>query len=292
MKITRQVALIVMVAAVSGCASNGASTPVQRAAVPFPSTNHDVGTRPAASINFANEAPLKFAAGINPAQKVFSVLGLPSLDLIPAKKLNNSYFQDASREQVAQSLAGTVKPKVNGNGALTTIAATAIGGGLGNAALAFSMLDGKGFDPRVENGYAVCFEPKSNTPSVKVAAQRCGTKIHDMVASSFAKVFKVSNLPNSQRVIGEVQVNGQLKVGELYIGKVGGTVGEGYAPEDKGGFAAYIVAIPFRQEVKGTGWVSADGELGAEQMATALAPSKPSDMVFFLPNKNNPIGVY
>lgn len=293
MKIIRLVALAAAVAAVAGCVSNDSeSKPVPDSALGTPRfTAWDGKT---SSLMFANEEPLRFASNVPAADKLFAVFGMPSLSGVKAGGIRNPYLRQATKEQVLDAIRPATDSKAGYNNDGSLIAYNLIGGGIGAAGTAITVLGDATFDPRTKLGFAYCFEKKAETVDLNDAVRKCGDKVNGMVNSLFQPTTRLLNIGFGQVRAGIVQTGSISKVGEIFIG-TGVYATDGYAPQDRGGYPARIVAIPIQQKLAGGvgKLIGAElGEIGPVEFAQLLKQRLPKDMAFYLPNGDQPIAVY
>lgn len=294
MKTVRLAAIAVVVASATGCATQGQDLkPVAASELTAPAFRPWKTENP--TLKIANEKPLQFAPNATAADKLFAVLGMPSFAQIGPGGVRNAYLQQASPDQVKQAISATARPSAGYNNDGSMIAFNAIGGGVGAAGLALTVLGDSGFDPRTKMGYMFCFEKKSETRSLEDAGARCASKLNDVVNATLQPTVRLQRLDFGQVRNGYVDTPMGKKLGEIFIGTKGGYAVDGYAPVDRGGYPARLVAIPFYSEV-GSGvskMVGATiGEVSAADFAAALRAHLPKDMAFYLPDGQNPAAVY
>jgi hypothetical protein len=294
MKTVRLAAIAVVVASATGCATQGQDLkPVAASELTTPVFRPWKTENP--TLKIANEKPLQFAPNATAADKLFAVLGMPSFAQIGPGGVRNAYLQQASPDQVKQAISATARPSAGYNNDGSMIAFNAIGGGVGAAGLALTVLGDNGFDPRTKMGFMFCFEKKSDTSTLEEAGVRCASKLNDVVNATLQPTVRVQKLDFAQVRDGFVKTPTGSKLGEIFIGTKGGYLVDGYAPVDRGGYPARLVAIPFYSEVgSGVGkMIGANlGEVNAADFAAALREHLPKDMAFYLPDGTNPAAAY
>ena len=110
----------------------------------------------------------------------------------------------------------------------------------------------------------------------------------------FQPTTRVLGVGLGQVRAGIVQACAVKKVGEIFVGTEAFAT-DGYAPQDRGGYAARIVAIPIQQKLAGGvgKMLGAElGEIGPVEWANLLIQRLPKDMAFYLPSGNQPVAVY
>jgi len=293
MKIVRLVALAAAVAAVTGCASNGTgSKPVPDSELVAPHFKAWDGK--SSSLMYANEEPLRFSSNVSAADKLFAVFGMPSLSTVKANGIRNPYLRQATKEQVLDAIRPATSPKAGYNNDGSILAYGLIGGGIGAAGTAITVLGDATFDPRTKLGFAYCFGKRSETVDLNDAVQKCGEKVTSMVNSLFRPTTRVLKIGFGQVRAGIVQSEAVSKVGEIFIGTEAYAT-DGYAPQDRGGYPARIVAIPIEQKLAGSvgKMIGTElGEIGPVEWAELLKQQLPKDMAFYLPNGDQPVAVY
>ncbi|ONN71142.1 hypothetical protein [Pseudomonas oryzihabitans] len=293
MKFSRLVASAAAVAAVAGCATNSKeSKSVPDSALVAP--HFKAWDDKTSSLMFANEEPLRFSSNVSAADKLFAVLGMPSLSTVKEKGIRNPYLRQATREQVLDAIRPATSPKAGYNNDGSLIAYNLIGGGIGAAGTAITVLGDATFDPRTKLGFAYCFGKKTETVDLNDAVQKCGEKVTGMVNGLFQPTTRVLDIGFGQVRAGSVQAGAVKKVGEIFIGTEAFAT-DGYAPQDRGGYAARIVAIPIQQKIAGGvgKMLGAElGEIGPVEWADLLKHRLPKDMAFYLPNGDQPVAVY
>ncbi len=235
-----------------------------------------------------------FATDATASDKVFSVLGLPNFRTISAKGIDIGFMETATKEQIENVISSVARKQSGSSGDLSTLSFTALGGGLGAAGLAFSVLDGGVRDPRTRFGYFVCFEKKAEASDLVEATRICSAKLNKMLTDTMVETTKVRDMEYAQYRKGYV-IDGQRKAVEFYLWKVRVYAAEGFAPADRGGYASWIVAVPFSHVLaSGVGkWTGAEvGELDAAATARVLGKNRPADTVFYLPDGEKPAAVY
>lgn len=293
MFVKRLIASAIVVASVSGCASTPeAERPIPTSQIKAPEVSYYKES--VSSLHYANAKPLIFAPDATASDKVFSVLGLPTFKAVSAKGVSATFMEQAIKEQVEQAISPVARQQSGSPGDLSRLSFTALGGGVGAAGLAFTMLDGGVRDPRTTFGYFVCFERKSEASNLTEATHICSTKLNKMLTDTMVKTTKVQEMEYAQHRKGYV-TDGQRKTVEFDLWKVRVYAAEGFAPADRGGYESWIVAVPFSQNfASGIGkWIGAEtGELDAAAAAKALGTHRPKDTVFYLPDGETPAAVY
>ena len=293
MKFSRLVASAAAVAAVAGCATNSTeSKPVPDSALVAPHFKAWDGKT--SSLMFANEEPLRFSSSVPDADKLFAVFGMPSLSTVKANGIRNPYLRQATKEQVLGAIHPATSPKAGYNDDGSLIAYNLIGGGIGAAGTAITVLGDATFDPRTKLGFAYCFGKITETVDLNDAVQKCGEKVTGMVNGLFQPTTRVLNIGFGQVRAGIIRSGPVSKVGEIFIG-TGAYATDGYAPQDRGGYPARIVAIPIQQKLaSGVGkMIGAElGEIGPVEWAELLKQQLPKDMAFYLPNGDQPVAAY
>lgn len=293
MFVKRLIASAIVVASVSGCASTPeVERPIPTSQIKAPEVSYYKES--VSSLHYANAKSLVFAPDAKASDKVFSVLGLPTFKAVSAKGVSATFMEQAIKEQVEQAIRPVARQQSGSPGDLSRLSFTALGGGLGAAGLAFSMLDGGVRDPRTTFGYFVCFERKPVASSLTEATHICSTKLNKMLTDTMVETTKVRDMDYAQYRKGYV-IDGQRKAVEFYLWKVRVYAAEGFAPADRGGYASWIVAVPFSHvQASGVGkWTGAEvGELDAAATVKVLSENRPADTAFYLPNGEHPAVAY
>ncbi|AXA67746.1 hypothetical protein [Pseudomonas oryzihabitans] len=232
MKYFRLVASATAVAAVAGCATS--STVVK----PVPDSalialHFKAWDDKTSSLMFANEESLRFSSNVSAADKLFAVLGMPSLSTVKEKGIRNSYLRQATREQVLDAIRPAASPKAGRNNDGSLIAYTLIGGGMEAAGTSITVLGDATFDPRTKLGFAYCFGKKTETVDLNDAVQKCGKKVTGLVNRLFQPTTRVLNIGFGEVRAGIVLPGAFSKVGEIFIGTEAYAT-DGYAPQDRG----------------------------------------------------------
>ncbi len=295
MKYVEIVFAATVVGALVGCAGQPAAldpdakavTPAPLALKVWPGSDN--------AVQFANEKPLQFSADATAAEKVFSVLGMPSFQAVRAGAFSIQAVQKTSAEQTQQNISSIARQAPANRNAAELAAFNALGGNVGAAGLAVTVLGSSSFDPRTEIGTFVCFEPKSGTKDFAAAVQSCGNKLLGMVERTFEPIRADEKSTTARRFIGPVATETGKKIAQLYVNTEGVFVGDGYAPVDRGAYPATVVAIGFDALVaegfgKRMGWVV--GDVGPVDLGNALGRNLPRNTAFFLPNRETPIAFY
>ncbi|APC19429.1 hypothetical protein BLL42_27205 (plasmid) [Pseudomonas frederiksbergensis] len=215
------------------------------------------------TLRLVNQAPLKFSEDTSMTDQVLLSAGLPTLKQVPLGRLSANEIDNSTRKEgfdnahTAASLAMDVSSGV-------TNAATA--GALGAVNFLLAPTDN---DPRTLNS-AYCFVPSADYPDQKAAYKKClGDIKADLQAATQSTGTQISS--------GGTQVSmddARCKLGPTQCFTVAVNTGNavaasGYAPVNKGGFAAYIfrVSLGFYR--------SKNAAPGAEAaLAKALATSR------------------
>ncbi|MFT0181837.1 hypothetical protein ACMSIO_15405 [Pseudomonas benzopyrenica] len=222
------------------------------------------------------------------------MLGLPTFKAVPAKGVNATFMEQAIKEQVEQAVSPVARQQSGSPSDLSRLSFTALGDGLGAAGLAFSMLDGGVRDPRTIFGYFVCFERRSEASNLTEATHICSAKLNKMLTDTMVETTKFREMEYAQYRKGYV-LDEQRKAVEFYLWKVRVYAAEGFAPADRGGYASWIVAVPFSHVfASGVGkWTGAEvGELDANAAVKVLSKNRPVDTALYLPNQQDPAAVY
>lgn len=193
MKFSRLVASAAAVAAAAGCATNSTeSKPIPDSSLVTPHFNAWDGKT--SSLMFANEEPLRFSSSVPAADKLFAVFGMPSLSTVKANGIRNPYLRQAIREQVLDAIRPATSPKAGYNNDGSLIAYNFIGGGIGVAGTAITVLGDATFDPRTKLGFAYCFQKRTETVDLNEAVQNCGERVTGMVNDLFQPTTRVLNI--------------------------------------------------------------------------------------------------
>lgn len=246
------------------------------------------------TIKHANSQPQKFASTATAPDKVFAVMGMPSLKAAPAGSFTGTQLRQSTKEETIRYMStDSSRPSSTGKD-LEAIGLNAIGGDVGGAGMVLSLVAGSPkFDPRITQGYVVCFMPKVDGQDMAAAVAGCGAKMEAMFAKTVVDVTKSYDLPNGQFRLGKIETTAGMKAAKVFMGHRGILAADGYAPVDRGGFPALIVAIPVGHETT-NGSASGSlfdsmvlktrGEVTSEQLATALSKNLPKDTAFYLPD--------
>lgn len=295
MKYLGLVASAIAVASLVGCAGqNPATNPNAPAVSPAPlALKVWEGTDNA--VQFANARPLQFATDATAADKVFSVLGMPSFRAVRAGAFSIHAVQKTSAEQTQQNISSVAKQAPANRNVAEMAAFNALGGNVGAAGLALTVLGDNSFDPRTEIGTFVCFERKSEVKDTASAVQSCGRKLLSMIERTFNPIRADEKSLTARRFIGPVATPSGEKLAQAYVNTDGVFVGDGYAPVDRGAYPATVVAIGINALVaegfgKSMGWVV--GDVGPVDLGKAMGKNLPRDSAFFLPNRDAPIAFY
>ena len=295
MKSVGLVASAIAVASLVGCAGqNPATNPNAPAVAPAPlALKVWEGTDNA--VQFANAKPLQFATDATAADKVFSVLGMPSFRAVRAGAFSIHAVQKTSAEQTQQNISSVAKQAPANRNVAEMAAFNALGGDVGAAGLALTVLGDASFDPRTEIGTFVCFERKSEAKDTASAVQSCGKKLLSMFERTFNPIRADEKSLTARRFIGPIATQSGEKLAQAYVNTDGVFVGDGYAPVDRGAYPAIVVAIGFNALVaegfgKSMGWVV--GDVGPVELGKAMGKNLPRDSAFFLPNRDSPIAFY
>lgn len=123
-----------------------------------------------------------------------------------------------------------------------------------------------------------------------------------MFNKTVKEISKSYLLPNAEYRLGKIETPSGLKAAKVFTGRRGVLAAEGFAPLDRGGYPARIVAIAVGHETtngSSSGALSdtmvfkTRGEVTSEQLAAALAKNLPKDTAFYLPDgERGPAAVY
>ena len=292
--------LAVVIASTAGCAMHDRVSKAQSEGVgsaPVAGVEYEFRDSDVVTLKYANATPLQFRADATPVDKVFSVLGMPSLKVAPAGSYTANQLHTATAEQTKKYISSVATPAGRTGKDIEAIGLNAIGGNMGAAGMALSLVAGSPkYDPRVNLGFLVCFEHADQTASVTDAVSNCSKKMNAMFASAVTNVTKTINVQNGQFRTGSIETEAGVKTAKVFLGRRGVLASDGYAPADRGGYAARIVAIPINSEttsVMDKVLFLDNGNVSAAEVASALSRSLPEGTAFYLPDqKSGPVGAY
>ncbi|WP_095158247.1 hypothetical protein [Pseudomonas sp. Irchel 3E13] len=255
------------------------------------------------TIKHANSAPQKFASTATATDKVFAVLGMPSLKAAPPGTFNSGQLIQSTREETIRYMSSDAASHSSTGKDLEAIGLNAIGGNVGGAGMALNLVGGSPkVDPRVTVGFVICFMPAVEGQDMAAAVAGCGAKVEAMFNKTMKEISKSYVLPNAEYRLGKIDTPAGLKAAKVFTGRRGVLAAEGFAPLDRGGFPARIVAIPVGHETTNgsssgalidTMLFKSRGEVTSEQLAAALAKNLPKDSAFYLPDRDRgPASVY
>lgn len=253
-------------------------------------------------INYANSRPQRFASTATATDKVFAVMGMPSLKKLPAGYFNTSKLRQSTKEEVIRYMSiGSTNEKSTGND-LATVGLNLMDGNLSVLGMVLDLVSSSPkYDPRVTLGFVVCFIPKVGDKDMASAVADCGDKMESMFTKTVLEISNSYDLPNGSYHQGKIKTPLGLKSAKVFLGHRGILAAEGYSPADRGGYPARIVAIPVGNETTNGSSLGAifdslmfksRGEVTSEQLADALSKNLPADTVFYLPDsERGPVAV-
>ncbi|WP_095160067.1 hypothetical protein [Pseudomonas sp. Irchel 3E13] len=255
------------------------------------------------TIKHANSAPQKFASTATATDKVFAVMGMPSLEAAPPGSFNGAQLIQSTKEETIRYMSTDTASHGSTGKDLEVISLNAIGANIGGAGMALSLIGGSPkVDPRVALGFVICFMPAVEGQDMAAAVASCGAKVEAIFNKTVTEISRSYVLPNAEYRLGKIETPSGLKAAKVFTGRRGVLAAEGFAPLDRGGYPARIVAIPVGHETTSgsssgalidTMLFKSRGEVTSEQLAAALAKNLPKDTVFYLPdNERGPAAVY
>lgn len=300
MKIFGVTLIALAIANTAGCASVEKSNTSQRQGVDKASdagVDYEYRASDVVTLKYANARPLTFSADATPADKVLSVMGMPSFKVAPAGSFTSNQLRTATAEQTRKYISAVAAPAGPNGKDFEAFGLNVVGGTAGATGMALSLLAGSPkYDPRVNLGYFVCFERVDQTADTSAAVSNCAKKMNLMFDATVTNVTKVISLENGQFRTGSVLTNAGEKTAKVFIGRRGVLAADGFAPSDRGGYASRIVAIPINSETTSTMdkiLFLDNGNVTPAEVAGALAKHLPDGSAFYLPDRvNGPVGVY
>lgn len=90
--------------------------------------------------------------------------------------------------------------------------------------------------------------PKADGQDMAAAVAGCGAKEEAMLSKAVKEISKSYVLPNGEFRLGKIETPSGLKTAKVFTGHRGILAAEGFAPLNRGGYPARIVAIPVGHE--------------------------------------------
>lgn len=158
-------------------------------------------------------------------QQVFSVLGMPSFRAVRAGAFSIHAVQKTSAEQTEQNISSVAKQAPANRNVAEMAAFNALGGNVGAAGLALTVLGDNSFDTGTEIGTFVCFERRSEVKDTASAVQSCGKKLMSMIGRTFNPIRADEKSLTARRFIGPVATPSGEKLAQAYVNTDRGTYG-------------------------------------------------------------------
>ena len=220
--------------ALAGCA---ASLPVSTNQFEHDGVKYGFEVKDRSTLRLVNQAPLKFAEDTSTTDQVLLSAGLPTLKQVPLGRLSSNEVDNSTRKEgfdnahTAASLAMDVSSGV-------TSAATA--GALGAVNFLLAPTDN---DPRTLNN-AYCFVPRTDYPDQKAAYKKClGDIKADIQAATQTTSTRIGS-DGTQWLMDDARCKlGPKQCFTVAVNTANAVAASGFAPVNKGEFAAYIFRV-------------------------------------------------
>lgn len=198
---------------------------------------------------FANEEPQRFLSNVSAADKLFAVFGISSLSTVKAKGIRNLYLLQATRKQVLDVIRPATSSKVGSNNDGSFIAYSLIGGDIGAALIAMTVLGNETFDTRTELVFSYHFRKRTGTVDLNDAVQQRGEKLIGMVSSPPQSTIRVLGISFGQARDSITQAVSVKKVGEISI-ETEAFATKGYVPQDRRRIQPASLRSPFSKDLR------------------------------------------
>lgn len=208
----------------------------------------------ASGMRYANERPLTLKQG-SESTRVLALFGMPDYQTVKAGKFTNYMFTTTDPVTVQSYITPALVEKPKSSGLTNTdfsavsvnaLSHTGLSAGAVGAAGAALMIAGTDTtpDPRTNFGAAICYRPTSDQPDIKRAYVECFNQVVEDVRKALGPNATVADKGQHVSVYGEVEVpNAGMQPVSILVGRVYNHASTGFAPADKGSFAANIFAI-------------------------------------------------
>lgn len=227
----------------------------------------------------ANSKPAEFPDVMDSNERVRHVFGYPLVSVNPMGQFLATHAMASTRGVVDQYLNqqtvtyGLKPPSID-----DMVALGAGIGGAGGAALAglsIASADKPGSDMR-ERSAVLCFVDSAKVPSAGDALIQCQNQVAEHLKMALGA--SVAGSFDDPRVFtGSIMVSGRAAPERVLVMKRNSWYATGFAPKDKGGFAAHIFKISFFT----AGYIDKiSGHALVEDLAKALAKNKPQNLVY------------
>ena len=215
------------------------------------------------TLSLVNQAPLKFAEDTSITDQLLLSAGLPTLKQVPLGRLSANEIDNSTRKEGFDNAHTAASLALDVSSGLTNASSA---GALGAVNFLLAPTDN---DPRTLNN-AYCFVPSAHYPDQKAAYKKC-------IGDISADLMAATQSTGTQTSSGGAQIS--MEDARCHLGpsqcftvavNIGNAVAaSGYAPQNKGGFRAYIfrVSLDFYRSKNAAPEAEAD-------LARALASSR------------------
>ncbi|KSQ21568.1 hypothetical protein APB26_31770 [Pseudomonas aeruginosa] len=207
----------------------------------------------ASAMHYANASPLSLQGNEN--TRVLALFGMPDYQTMQPGKFSNYMFTTTDpvtvQSYITPALGDRAKPSRTTSTDLSAVSVNALSNtgmsaGAVGAAGAALMIAGADTtpDPRTNVGAAICYRPTAEQPSMNQAYVECFDQVVEDLRKALGPTATVADKGQHVSVYGEVEVPsvGKQPV-SILVGRVYNHASAGFAPADKGGFAANLFAI-------------------------------------------------
>ncbi len=210
------------------------------------------------TMRFANASPLELKEG-SETTRVLALFGMPDFQAVKPGDFSNFLFTTSDMGITQHYIAPAVSKRPEKSGPTNTdfaavsvnaLSGTGMGAGAVGAAGAALMIAGTDTspDPRTLVGAAICYRAVSEQPDIKKAYVECVDNVAEDLAKALGPDAVVKQGQDLITISGSVDVptSGKQPV-SLLVGRMYNHAAEGYAPQDKGAFKAYVFAVQVKR---------------------------------------------